>query len=50
MVGLDGKKSSKRTTLNFMEYSRQNLIEHARNQFKVDWYRLHAAWACWKGW
>ena len=30
-----------------IEYSRNNLIEHVRNQFKIDWHGLHGAnhWA-----
>ena len=30
-----------------MEYNRNNLIEHVRNQFKIDWHGLHGAnhWA-----
>ena len=30
-----------------MEYSRNNLIEHVRSQFKIDWHGLHGAnhWA-----
>ena len=30
-----------------LEYSRNNLIEHVRSQFKIDWHGLHGAnhWA-----